>query len=94
MNEVTMNEFKKWFEQGIHSSGLTRLELIKQMNYKNTDKGLRRLSEFLENPHKSHNEFIELLCSKLKLDLKEVHQKVVERQNQTTAEHKPYCSGQ
>jgi len=85
-----MNEFKKWFEQQLHNLGITKLELVKKMNYKNTDKGLRRLSEFLEYPNKSTNEFIQQLCSVSKIELSVLHQKVVQRNKQITKKRKPF----
>ena len=85
-----MNEFKQWFEQQLHSLGITKLELIKKMNYQNTDKGLRRLSEFLEYPNKSTNEFIQQLCSVLNIDLAVLHQKVIQRNKQVIGVRKPF----
>lgn len=85
-----MNEFKQWFEQQLHSLGITKLELIKKINYQNTDKGLRRLSEFLEYPNKSTNEFIQQLCSVLNVDLAVLHQKVIQRNKQVKGVRKPF----
>ena len=85
-----MNEFKKWFEQQLSSIGLTPLELVKQMGYINTDKGLRRYNEFLEYPNKSHNKFIQLLCSALNLNMTELHQKITERKKQIASQRKPF----
>ena len=85
-----MNELKMWFEQHLHNLGITKLVLIKKMNYPNTDKGLRRLSEFLEYPNKSSNEFISLLCSTLNIELGVLHQKIEQRKKQITKKRKPF----
>jgi hypothetical protein len=74
-----MNEFKQWFEQKLHSLGVTKLNLVEQVGYINTAKGLRRLNEFLEQPQKTHNEFIKAICLKLSLDMAELSEKIAER---------------
>ncbi len=85
-----MNEFKRWFEQKLHSLGVTKLDLVEQMGYKNTVKGLRRLADFLEQPHKTHNEFIQAISLKLPLDMAELCQKIVERKKQIDPYPKPF----
>tara|TARA_R110000737_G_scaffold344649_1_gene372052 strand:+ start:1955 stop:2425 length:471 start_codon:yes stop_codon:yes gene_type:complete len=85
-----MNKLKRWFDQHLHDLGVTRIELMKQMNYQNTDKGLRRLNEFLEYPHKSTNEFILQMCSSLNIELAVLHQKIIKRNKQITIKRKPF----
>lgn len=85
-----MNELKQWFEQKLHNLSLTKIELVKQMNYQNTDKGLRRLNEFLEFPNKSTNEFILQLCTVLNIELAVLNPKVINRNKQVTGTRKAF----
>ena len=85
-----MNEFKQWFEQNLHSIGVTKLRLVEQLGYINTSKGLRRLNEFLEQPHKTHNEFIKDICLKLNLDMVELCKKIAERKKKIASQRKPF----
>ncbi|PCH93851.1 MAG: hypothetical protein COB83_13005 [Gammaproteobacteria bacterium] len=85
-----MNELKIWFEQQLHDLGVTKIKLVKRMNYQNTDKGLRRLSEFLEYPSKSTNEFIQQLCPVLNIEFSVLHQKVIQRNKQVKGIRKAF----
>jgi hypothetical protein len=85
-----MNEFKIWFEQRLQDLDVTKVEIVKRMNYQNTDKGLKRLSEFLEYPNKSTNEFIQQLCSAINIELAVLHKKVTQRNKQITIKRKPF----
>jgi hypothetical protein len=85
-----MNEFKQWFEQKLHSLGVTKLNLVEQVGYINTAKGLRRLNEFLEQPQKTHNEFIKAVCLKLSLDMDELCKKIAERKEDTDPYPEPF----
>ena len=85
-----MNEFKQWFEQELHSVDLTKVLLIKQLGYQNSSKGLRRLTEFLDKPHKTHNEFIKALCLKLNIDMSELLEKTEERKKQLAEKYEPF----
>tara|TARA_R110000737_G_scaffold314334_1_gene324078 strand:- start:560 stop:1036 length:477 start_codon:yes stop_codon:yes gene_type:complete len=85
-----MNEFKQWFEQKLHSLSVTKLNLVEQVGYVNTEKGLRRLNEFLEQPQKTHNEFIKAICLKLNLDMAELCEKVAERKKQIDPYPEPF----
>jgi len=85
-----MNEFKQWFEQNLHSLGVSKLNLVEQVGYQNTSKGLRRLNEFLEQPHKTHNEFIKAVCLKLNLGMAELCKKIAERKKQIDPYPEPF----
>ncbi|PKI12741.1 hypothetical protein [Colwellia sp. 12G3] len=85
-----MNEFKQWFEQKLHSLGVAKLNLVEQVGYINTSKGLRRLNEFLEQPHKTHNEFIKAICLKLNLDMAELYEKIAERKKHIAPYPEPF----
>ncbi len=85
-----MNEFKQWFEQKLHSLGVTKLNLVEQVGYINTAKGLRRLNEFLEQPQKTHNEFIKAICLKLNLDMAELCVKIAERKKTIAPSLEPF----
>ncbi|TPH13264.1 hypothetical protein [Litorilituus lipolyticus] len=85
-----MNEFKQWFEQKLHSLGVTKLKLVEQVGYANTSKGLRRLNQFLEQPHKTHNEFIKAICLKLNLDMAELCEKIAERRKYIEPNPEPF----
>jgi hypothetical protein len=85
-----MNDFKQWFEQQLNSLGITKHNLVKLLGYKESTKGLRRLNEFLNQPHKTHNEFIEAICLKLNLDMAELCEKVAERKRQIAQSPEPF----
>mgnify|MGYP001203402749 CR=1 FL=1 len=85
-----MNGFKQWFEQELHSAGLKKVQLIKQIGYQNSSKGLRRLTEFLDQPHKSHNEFIRVISIKLNLELSELREQAAKRKQQLVEHREPF----
>lgn len=85
-----MNKFKQWFEQHLHSVDMPKLDLVKQLGYQNTSKGLRRLDDFLYKPHKTHNEFIKAICLKLNLDMTELCKKIAERKKQIDPYPEPF----